>query len=314
MTFESIAEYGCNEGFTLSGNQSRTCQADGTWSGVDPVCVPLTISGGKSQLEKLGPIIGGVLGGFTVAALITACFLATIVRRQRIRNKGTMTIMDLQSNQRSGDQAALTHFQHTELADAIETSRNEAYGTSIATPCHEAYNTSTVAIITSQNEAYGTSIATPCHEAYNTSTVAIITSQNEAYGTSIATPCHEAYNTSTVAIITSQNEAYGTSIATPCNEAYNTSTVAIITSQNEAYGTSIATPCNEAYNTSTVAIITCRNEAYGSLQPGGRDSRSDDYGYVINQLDYEEVGARLSAQYDYVQVDSPDQSGKYTHE
>ena len=168
------------------------------------MCVPLTISGGKSQLEKLGPIIGGVLGGFTVAALITACFLATIVRRQRIRNKGT--IMDLQSNQRSGDQAALTHFQHTELADAIETSRNEAYGTSIATPC------------------------------------------------------------------------------------------------------------NEAYNTSTVAIITSQNEAYGSLQPGGRDSRSDDYGYVINQLNYEEVGARLSAQYDYVQVDIPDQSGKYTHE
>ena len=197
------------------------------------MCVPLTISGGKSQLEKLGPIIGGALGGFTVAALITACFLATIVRRQRIRNKGTMTIMELQSNQRSGDQAALTHFQHTELADAIETSRNEAYGTSIATPCHEAYNTSTVAIITSQNEAYGTSIATPC---------------------------------------------------------------------------------NEAYNTSTVAIITSQNEAYGSLQPGGRDSRSDDYGYVINQLNYEEVGARLSAQYDYVQVDSPDQSGKYTHE
>jgi len=28
----------CNDGFELSGDQTRTCQSDGTWSGSQPFC------------------------------------------------------------------------------------------------------------------------------------------------------------------------------------------------------------------------------------------------------------------------------------
>ena len=37
---DSVANYLCLEGFTLVGEAQRTCQADDTWSSVDPVCEP----------------------------------------------------------------------------------------------------------------------------------------------------------------------------------------------------------------------------------------------------------------------------------
>ena len=37
-TVGSTATYECNSGFTLVGNQGRTCQEDGSWSGADPTC------------------------------------------------------------------------------------------------------------------------------------------------------------------------------------------------------------------------------------------------------------------------------------
>ena len=35
----SIAKYQCNECFELKGNNNRTCQEDGTWSGTAPTCL-----------------------------------------------------------------------------------------------------------------------------------------------------------------------------------------------------------------------------------------------------------------------------------
>jgi len=28
----------CDDGFTLTGSSTRTCQDDGTWSGTEPMC------------------------------------------------------------------------------------------------------------------------------------------------------------------------------------------------------------------------------------------------------------------------------------
>lgn len=33
-----IASYECNAGYGLDGSQSRTCESDQTWSGVQPTC------------------------------------------------------------------------------------------------------------------------------------------------------------------------------------------------------------------------------------------------------------------------------------
>ena len=37
-TLGSMATYECDSGFTLVGNQVRTCEDDGNWSGMDPGC------------------------------------------------------------------------------------------------------------------------------------------------------------------------------------------------------------------------------------------------------------------------------------
>jgi len=33
-----VATYSCNNGYLLVGNMTRTCQADGRWTGTDPFC------------------------------------------------------------------------------------------------------------------------------------------------------------------------------------------------------------------------------------------------------------------------------------
>ena len=36
--FNSQATYTCDTGFDLLGNNTRTCQADGSWTSTDPTC------------------------------------------------------------------------------------------------------------------------------------------------------------------------------------------------------------------------------------------------------------------------------------
>ena len=35
----SVATYSCNTGYTLTGDATRTCQGNSTWSGAIPTCV-----------------------------------------------------------------------------------------------------------------------------------------------------------------------------------------------------------------------------------------------------------------------------------
>ena len=37
-TSESTATYTCDNGYNLSGSQSRTCGADGLWASSEPIC------------------------------------------------------------------------------------------------------------------------------------------------------------------------------------------------------------------------------------------------------------------------------------
>ena len=38
-TFGQTATYSCDTGYTLVGDSTRTCQADGMWSGNEPTCI-----------------------------------------------------------------------------------------------------------------------------------------------------------------------------------------------------------------------------------------------------------------------------------
>ena len=37
-TYESVATYTCNRGYTLNGDATRVCGDDGTWNGTTPTC------------------------------------------------------------------------------------------------------------------------------------------------------------------------------------------------------------------------------------------------------------------------------------
>uniref|UniRef100_A0A663FEA6 Sushi domain-containing protein n=1 Tax=Aquila chrysaetos chrysaetos TaxID=223781 RepID=A0A663FEA6_AQUCH len=59
-TFQRHTEYSCNEGFVLDGDRSRVCLANGSWSGIAPVCkavtcpVPLPLPNGRTSGSDFG--------------------------------------------------------------------------------------------------------------------------------------------------------------------------------------------------------------------------------------------------------------------
>ncbi|CAH1263510.1 CSMD3 [Branchiostoma lanceolatum] len=55
----------CNSGYDLNGSSSRTCQADGTWSGIQPVCDRLKCPDVSDPAH--GSVTGGLYLGDTVA-------------------------------------------------------------------------------------------------------------------------------------------------------------------------------------------------------------------------------------------------------
>ena len=38
ISFGSEVSYSCDNGYILTGDADRTCQADGSWTGSDPIC------------------------------------------------------------------------------------------------------------------------------------------------------------------------------------------------------------------------------------------------------------------------------------
>ena len=52
-TYLSEAEYYCNPGYILSDNVTRSCQGNGSWSGIEPICNIV----GKNVVSRLGDFI-----------------------------------------------------------------------------------------------------------------------------------------------------------------------------------------------------------------------------------------------------------------
>ena len=47
----AVAAYACDTGYALSGRAERICQADGSWSGTAPACVPMSCPSGQTTCQ-----------------------------------------------------------------------------------------------------------------------------------------------------------------------------------------------------------------------------------------------------------------------
>jgi hypothetical protein len=56
-TYNTVASYSCSQGFSLSGLDQRTCQANGAWSGAAPTCQAITP---RLTIHKTGSGLGTV--------------------------------------------------------------------------------------------------------------------------------------------------------------------------------------------------------------------------------------------------------------
>lgn len=55
-TYGSTVQYDCDPGFQLNGSDKRTCQADKTWNGNEPICIP--VSCGQPPGLENGQVLG----------------------------------------------------------------------------------------------------------------------------------------------------------------------------------------------------------------------------------------------------------------
>ena len=55
-TFGGTATYSCNTGYTLSGDMTRMCGADGNWTGSEPNCVGECLHVLKYTLSREQPL------------------------------------------------------------------------------------------------------------------------------------------------------------------------------------------------------------------------------------------------------------------
>ena len=64
-TYQSVATFSCDEGYSLSASKTRTCQANKTWSYQNPSCLENGTSAGIIALATLGGVagLGAVAGG-----------------------------------------------------------------------------------------------------------------------------------------------------------------------------------------------------------------------------------------------------------
>ncbi|XP_060600174.1 protein lev-9-like isoform X1 [Ruditapes philippinarum] len=59
FTFPNVVKYFCHDGFELVGQGNRSCQADGRWSGIKPICEPVTCP------NLFAPVYGHMYGDGT---------------------------------------------------------------------------------------------------------------------------------------------------------------------------------------------------------------------------------------------------------
>ena len=43
-TYEDTCSFTCNTGHELAGSNTRTCQSDGSWNGIETMCVRGTVT------------------------------------------------------------------------------------------------------------------------------------------------------------------------------------------------------------------------------------------------------------------------------
>ena len=106
-TFASIAEYSCNAGFVLIGNQERTCLLDGQWSGSEPTCdlsgtwvykdsyciligtnlyiccADSALTGESNESESVVIIVCASVGGFALVIIIIVIIIVIVMARSR---------------------------------------------------------------------------------------------------------------------------------------------------------------------------------------------------------------------------------------
>lgn len=92
FTFKSEVFIQCKPPFILVGSSRRTCQADGTWSGVQPTCIGNALAQGQLWADAT-----------IVHRLICSCVLDGSLRKDLVRRTIIVQLREVQPPSDLGD-------------------------------------------------------------------------------------------------------------------------------------------------------------------------------------------------------------------
>ncbi|XP_038074969.1 scavenger receptor cysteine-rich domain superfamily protein-like [Patiria miniata] len=80
-----VIEYGCPDGYHLSGSTTRYCRSDFTWSGQPVECIKDHAAQTRTYYTPVVPIVGGGVGSFIFILIVVLAVLAIKRRKPRPR-------------------------------------------------------------------------------------------------------------------------------------------------------------------------------------------------------------------------------------
>jgi hypothetical protein len=153
-TYGSVATYSCPVGYGPVPGATRTCQADGTWSGTAPTCVP-----------AMCPALTAPAGGTVTAQALTYGSVATYACSIGYAMTGTATRTCQQDGTWSGSAPTCTIKNCGTLANPTNgtvSAPATTYGSTATYSCAAGYNMSGSATRTCQDTATWSGTAPTC--------------------------------------------------------------------------------------------------------------------------------------------------------
>lgn len=263
-TYGATGTYSCKQGYGPSGSSTRTCQADGTWSGTTPTCVIANC-----------PALAGPTGGTVDAPLLTYGATATYACNTGNKMIGTATRSCQPDGSWSGTAptcAAVDCGTPKALPNGTATGTATTYNSVVTYACNAGYNFSGSTSSTCQASGMWSGTAPSCSikdcGALTAPSNGTVSASTTTYGASATYACNTGYTLSSSTARTCGADGTWSGSAPTCGPkdcgALTAPSNGTISQPSTVVGATATYSCNTGYALNGTATRQCQTSVMWS--------------------------------------------------